>query len=75
MMTHKTIQVSEVKNFAWFDTKSEAVKYAREVEAEGGTVFIGGKRAKSWATYKDIVIAAIYQNRWTGSGSPWVVAW
>lgn len=74
-MVHKTIKVNDVSNFAWYDTRAEAMKKVKELEKEGITPFIGGKRAKSWATYGDIKTAAIYQNRWTGSGSPWIVAW
>ena len=74
-MTHETIRVNDVNNFAWFETKSEAVKRARELSKLGLDVKLGGKRAKSWANYFDIKSAAVCQNKWSGSGMPWVIAW
>ena len=72
---HETIKVSDVSNFAWFDERAEAIKKAKELGKLGIDAKIGGKRAKSWANYHDIKTAAIYQNKWSGSGMPWVVAW
>ena len=74
-MTHETIRVDDVHNFAWFDDRKEAMAKVRELGKLGIGAHIAGKRAKSWAAYSDIKSAAIYQNKWSGSGSPWVVAW
>ena len=74
-MTHNTIKVNDVSNFWWFETRAEAMKKVKELEREGIKAHVGGKRAKSWVTYGDIKSAAIYQNKWSGSGMPWVVAW
>ena len=74
-MAHETIKVNSVNNFAWFDTKNEAVRKMNELSKRGLDVKIGGKRAKSWADYLDIKSAAICQNKWSGSGMPWVIAW
>ena len=74
-MNQKTITVTDVNNFAWFNSKKEAMDYARRLKQEGHTVYCGGKRAQSWLKYHDIQIAAIYHNKWSGSSMPWVVAW
>lgn len=74
-MAHETIMVNSVNNFAWFETKGEAVRKMKELSKLGLDVKIGGKRAKSWANYLDIKSAAIYQNKWSGSDMPWVIAW
>lgn len=74
-MTHETIRVNDVTNFYWFDTRSDAMKKFNALNKMGYDVKIGGKRAKSWANYYDIKTAAIYQNKWSGSGSHWVVAY
>lgn len=74
-MTHETIKVTDVSNFEWFDYQSEAKERAKELSKLGIDVKIGGKRAKSKFNYYDIRTAAIYQNKWSGSGMPWVIAW
>lgn len=74
-MTHKTITVDMVHNFAWYDTRTEALRKVRELEKQGIVCYLGGKRAKSKFTYLDIKIAAIQHNLWSGGDSPWVVAW
>ena len=74
-MTHETICVNDVSHFAWFDDRKEAVAKAKELSKLGYDVKIGGKRAKSKFNYYDIKSAAIHQNKWSGSGMPWVVAW
>ena len=74
-MTHEAVKVTDISNFAWFDAKSDAMSKAAALQRKGISPKIGGKRAKSWKTYDDIKAAAIYQNRWSGSGMPWVVAW
>lgn len=74
-MTHKTITVDMVHNFAWYEDRRDALKKVQELKNQGITCYYGGKRAKSWATYADIKIAAIHNNCWDGSDSPWVVAW
>lgn len=74
-MTHETITVDMVHNFAWFENRTDAIKKAKELSKLGHTVYIGGKRAKSKFNYFDIKSAAIYQYKWSGSGMPWVIAW
>ena len=74
-MTHETIKVNDVSNFAWFDDRADAIKKANELKAKGVNAKIGGKNAKSKFTYFDIRSAAICQNKWSGSGMKWVVAW
>jgi len=74
-MTRNTIKVNEVSNYWFFETRAEAMKKVKALEKEGIKAYIGGKRAKSWVTYFDILRAAIYQNKWSSSGMPWVVAW
>lgn len=74
-MTHKTITADMVHNFAWYDTRVEALKKVRELEKQGVACYLGGKYAKSKFAYLDIKIAAIQNNCWSGSGSLWVVAW
>ena len=74
-MTRKTITVDMVHNFAWYDTRAEALRKVRELEKQGIACYLGGKHAKSKFMYLDIKIAAIQHNCWSGSDSPWVVAW
>ena len=74
-MVHKTIAADMVHNFAWYDTREEVLRKVRELEKQGIASYYGGKRAKSKFTYHDIKIAAIHNNCWSGSDSPWVVAW
>lgn len=74
-MLHKTIKVTDVSHFYWCDTKAEATKKSKELEKQGITVYIGGKRGKTHFNYLDIQTAAIYQNKGNGSDSNWVAAW
>lgn len=74
-MEHKTITVNMVHHFEWYDTRIEALKRVKALNAQGILVYYGGKRAKSKFTYLDIKIAAIYQDKWNGNDCPWVVAW
>ena len=74
-MAHNTITVDMVHNFAWYEDRRNALKKVNELKKQGIPVYCGGKRAKSKFTYLDIKTAAIYHNRWNGSGLPWVVAW
>lgn len=75
-MTHKTITVNEIHYFIWCETRSEALRRAKEIEKQGITgVHVAGKRAKTREDYMDIQRAAIYQDKWSGGNSPWVVAW
>lgn len=74
-MEHKTVTVDMVHNFAWCDTRKEALETVKRLEAQGITVYYGGKHAKSKFTYLDIKIAAIYQDKWSGNDCPWIVAW
>lgn len=75
MFTFDTIKINDVHNFYWYENRSDAMKKVNELAKHGIEAKIGGKRAKSWATYGDIKSAAICQNKWSGSGMPWVVAW
>lgn len=74
-MSHETVKVNDVHNFAWFVNRSDAIKKFKKLDRNGIVAKIGGKRARSWRVYNDLKTAAIYQNAWTGSGAPWVVAW
>ena len=78
-MTHKTIKVYDVSNFAWFDNRAEAYAYFNKLKHFHPRIVIAGKRSRkaetSWATFNDIKTAANYQNKWTGGKSSWVVAY
>lgn len=74
-MNGKTFTVNAVSNFAWYDTKGEALKKVNELQKQGITAYFGGKYARSKQKYHDLKIAAICHNQWDGSGLPWVVAW
>ena len=74
-MEHITVTVTTVNNFAWFESRTDALKRAKTLTENGYKVYVAGKRAKNKMTYIEIRVAAIYQNKWSGSGMPWVVAW
>lgn len=74
-MTHKNITVADVNNFAWFNSKKEAMAYARRLKQEFSVVYCGGKRSRSRLNYLDMKIAAIYHNKWSGRSMSWVVGW
>lgn len=75
-MTHETITHKDVNRFAWYNSRKEALNMATILRKKGIKVYIGGKRARSSCyNYLDIKIAAIYQNAWSGSEMPWVIAW
>ena len=74
-MTHKTITHRDVNQFAWCDSRKEALSKAAKLMGEGKGVYIGGKKAKNKWNYHDITMAAIIHNDKGDGNKPWVVAW
>ena len=74
-MTHETITYRVVNQFAWYDSRKEALSKAAKLKRQGKSVYIGGKRAKNKRNYIDIVIAAIIHDDKGDGSKPWVIAW
>ena len=63
-MTHKTITHRDVNQFAWCDSRKEAISKATKLMGQGKGVYIGGKKAKNKWNYHDITMAAIILDRY-----------
>mgnify|MGYP007112768922 CR=1 FL=1 len=73
-MTHIAITHKDVNQFAWCDSRKEALSRAAKLKKQGITIYIAGKRARNHFDYQDIRMAAIIHND-QSANKPWVIAW
>ncbi len=78
-MTHKTITVNQYANIEWIENRQQALKRKKELEKQGCSPIIAGKKARTngqgWFTWNDLYAASLFRDNISNIGSDWVIAW
>ena len=77
-MTHKTIAEDQYANIEWLETRQQALKRKKQLEKQGHSPIIAGKKARTnggWFAWNDLYFASLFRDNISNIGRDWVIAW